>query len=215
MTLLIWLMLSSYITCFAFRYSTKHKSHFSACDICEQPLSWYEKIPLLSFLLLKGRCRHCQQPINSSFFLAECIGFMIGMVLTYYPQSWQTHLKIAVYLTIFLTDYYHQLIPDRTILLLLLINLNHPLFNIKLILFCLFLLIFVMKQQFGMGDVKLIYVTSLPYSLIEINLVLLISSMLTLLMMLGLQCFKKTTLHQPFPFGCSWVVSCLLVDYLI
>lgn len=35
----------------------------SRCDSCKKTISWYDNIPLLSFLLLRGKCRHCKKPI--------------------------------------------------------------------------------------------------------------------------------------------------------
>src|SRR5215475_15149866 len=35
----------------------------SACMSCETPLAWYDNIPLVSYIVLRGRCRHCGEPI--------------------------------------------------------------------------------------------------------------------------------------------------------
>ena len=43
----------------------------SHCPSCTKPLSWADKIPVLSYLFLRGRCRHCSAPIGRRYPLVE------------------------------------------------------------------------------------------------------------------------------------------------
>lgn len=52
----------------------------SACDSCDAPLRAGELVPVLSFLLQRGRCRHCAAPIPPSHWLTELFGVAIGLV---------------------------------------------------------------------------------------------------------------------------------------
>src|SRR5262245_14881485 len=45
----------------------------SACMVCATPLAWYDNLPLLSFALLRGRCRHCQATIPWRYPLVEAV----------------------------------------------------------------------------------------------------------------------------------------------
>ena len=45
----------------------------SACPTCGRELSWYENIPVLSFLVLRARCRTCAAPISSRYPLVEAL----------------------------------------------------------------------------------------------------------------------------------------------
>ena len=45
----------------------------SYCPECEKTLAWFDNIPLLSFLLLKGRCRHCGKPIPARYPIVEAL----------------------------------------------------------------------------------------------------------------------------------------------
>lgn len=209
MTILLSLILTSYLTCSAYRYNQPQKPNHSICDECSTPLTWFQKIPLYSYLVQRGNCSYCSKPIDIRFFLLECVGLIIGIFLTFFPHNSISLLKLILYFYIFCTDWFHQLIPDRAILLLLLINLK-PI-PIYLIFYALFLIIFVYLGYFGLGDVKLMVVTSMSMSFIEFNLLVLLASTLTLIVMF----IKKTTRHSPFPFGCSWIVSLVLFSHLI
>jgi len=59
----------------AFRV-TRHRGWVrgrSECDFCHHQISWWENIPVLSYLLLRGRCRHCRAKIRVSYFLWEVL----------------------------------------------------------------------------------------------------------------------------------------------
>src|SRR5438876_468662 len=43
----------------------------SFCPGCEAPIAWYDNLPILSFLLLRGRCRRCRAPIPPRYPLVE------------------------------------------------------------------------------------------------------------------------------------------------
>jgi leader peptidase (prepilin peptidase)/N-methyltransferase len=40
---------------------------------CDQPIAWYDNIPLLSYFVLRGRCRRCKAPIARRYPLAEAV----------------------------------------------------------------------------------------------------------------------------------------------
>ncbi|MCS7236921.1 MAG: prepilin peptidase [Thermoguttaceae bacterium] len=43
----------------------------SHCPSCDQPIAWYDNIPIVSWFLLRGKCRHCRQPISVRYPLIE------------------------------------------------------------------------------------------------------------------------------------------------
>ncbi len=67
----------------------------SKCPKCGHRLSWWENIPLLSYLLLKGRCRACQEPISLRYPAVELISALwaLGLALEFGPT-----LVFALYL---------------------------------------------------------------------------------------------------------------------
>lgn len=55
----------------------------SHCPHCKKRLAWYDNIPLLSYILLKGHCRHCSGRISFRYFLVELISACLFLVLFY------------------------------------------------------------------------------------------------------------------------------------
>jgi len=88
----------------------------SHCPKCKTPIQYYDNIPLISFLLLRGKCRYCQSSISiqypiveaitalSSFFLF--ITFGVSLSFIYYFSF------VAALIAITVIDLYHQIIPD-------------------------------------------------------------------------------------------------------
>jgi len=88
----------------------------SRCPSCGNQLAWFENIPILSWLALRGRCRCCDEPISPEYPLIEfivAIGWLTA--LNHYGFNF-TALRVAVFgttlLGVALTDAKHYLIPD-------------------------------------------------------------------------------------------------------
>ncbi|MDH5299648.1 MAG: prepilin peptidase, partial [Desulfobulbaceae bacterium] len=89
----------------------------SHCPQCRTPLRWYDNIPLLSFLLLAGRCRSCRHPITWQYPLVELAMALLSLALFH---RFGLSISFAIYfvfvaalLAIIFIDFHHQLIPDR------------------------------------------------------------------------------------------------------
>lgn len=54
---------------------------WSACPYCKARIRWYDNLPLMSFLSLRGRCRDCFAPISSRYFVVEALMAMIVLLL--------------------------------------------------------------------------------------------------------------------------------------
>ena len=88
----------------------------SKCPGCGGPIAWYDNIPLLSGLLLRGRCRQCRESISVQYPVVELVtaAIWVGMALQYGPtwRSLQGSILFSLLLTISLIDARHYLIPD-------------------------------------------------------------------------------------------------------
>jgi len=53
----------------------------STCPACAKAIAWYDNIPIISFLLLKGKCRNCRQSISGRYPLVELLGGLMFLIL--------------------------------------------------------------------------------------------------------------------------------------
>ena len=108
----------------------------SRCDHCRKQIAWFDNIPLLSFLVLSGRCRSCRAPISISHPVVEFLtgtlfvwwywGSSIFFHLTQHPFHYiQPLFWLAVgvlLLIIFVTDWLYGIIPDEAVWILTLLT---------------------------------------------------------------------------------------------
>jgi leader peptidase (prepilin peptidase)/N-methyltransferase len=88
----------------------------SRCPGCGGPIAWYDNIPLVSWALLRGRCRQCRERISIQYPALELVtaAIWVGMALLYGPtwRALQGSILFSLLLTISLIDARHYLIPD-------------------------------------------------------------------------------------------------------
>ena len=92
----------------------------SRCPCCLTELSWTDNIPLVSWLTLKGKCRHCDKPISPRYPLVELINAALwAAVFGYFGVSWQL-APMLVFVTVLVivsaTDIDLKIIPNRVML---------------------------------------------------------------------------------------------------
>ena len=89
----------------------------SRCPRCERAITWYENLPILSWVALRGRCRGCHLPISIQYPAVE-LGIALLWVAAFaaFPLDWFLALRVAVFSTVLVgiavTDLQHYLIPD-------------------------------------------------------------------------------------------------------
>ena len=88
----------------------------SQCPSCGSTIAWYDNLPVVSFLLLHGRCRACRRPISWQYPAVEALTALIwaGMALAFgpTPHGLQGAILFSLLLAIAITDARHYLIPD-------------------------------------------------------------------------------------------------------
>ena len=88
----------------------------SKCPYCGHQLAWFENVPLVSWLVLRGRCRCCDEPISIQYPLVELTVALAWMLAVWQYGATFTAFRLAVFVTILLgvaiTDVRHYLIPD-------------------------------------------------------------------------------------------------------
>ena len=89
----------------------------SRCPSCEAKLGWRDTIPVVSFLLLRGHCRHCGAPIGAQYLLVEfsCLAWALATAHRFdMSPEWGAYLILGVMLiAASFIDFETFLLPDR------------------------------------------------------------------------------------------------------
>jgi len=140
----------------------------SACMSCSAPIAWYDNIPLVSYLVLRGKCRNCGARIGLLYPAVELAsGLLISACVLAFGLS--LHAAIAAFfccvlVAISAVDLEHRIVPDRivlpaTVLVLVAQTVREP--SLEWLLCALgaslflFLAVLAYPAGMGMGDVKL------------------------------------------------------------
>lgn len=89
----------------------------SFCPHCEHPVRWYDNVPLLSFFLLRGRCRDCQGPISPRYPLVELLtGAIFFFAFYHFGPEWSA-VKLSLFgallIGLIFADLEERILPDE------------------------------------------------------------------------------------------------------
>lgn len=203
----------------------------SYCPHCKHPLAWYDLIPLLSFLLLGGKCKYCKGNISLQYPLVECItglAFVVlflhavpveNLVRLSFPQIAELVYLWAVasaFIVIFVYDLKYYLIPDKVLYpavgLVFFYQILAGVGNVEALFGAVisalsasafFLVIYLVSKGkwMGFGDVKLVFFMGVFLG--WPNIVVALFSAFTLGAVVGvvLIAFKKKRLKSEVPFA--------------
>ena len=203
----------------------------SHCDFCKEQLKWYENIPLLSYILQGGKCRHCKKVIPFNIFTSElATGVLYLFSYLYFDISYEFFIMIilsSLAVIIFISDFKFMIILDSPLVISAILifilkwiyfGINDALLSIVsgLLVFGVMLLVgFIGKKIYkrealGGGDIKLSFVIGMTLG-IQLSMVSLIfSTFLALPYALATIVLKK---DSEVPFG-PFIVSSLLIVFL-
>ncbi|HWJ97559.1 MAG TPA: prepilin peptidase [Acidimicrobiales bacterium] len=211
----------------------------SKCPLCEQPIRPRDNIPVVSWLLLKGRCRNCGEPIPAGYPLVEAGNAVLWVLAgVAFGTSWWVipyALLFSVLLALSVIDLELYILPNRITYPTILASLvaipalafvlsDDPRSVILGALvggigFAGFLLVMLLgwelilrKEGMGMGDVKLAVILGMWLGLINPLLclfALIASSLIGLVVGIGILIVRKES--RPFPFGPWLAIGTILV----
>ena len=164
------LAIGSFLNVVAARVPLKRSivSPASACMSCGHELSWYENVPVVSYLVLRGRCRGCGARIGLVYPAVELLTALLiaGSFLAFgwSGRSFVAAFFCAVLVTVSATDLSHRIVPNVIVLpaaaiVLVAMTVLEPSAEWALgafgASFFLFLAALAYPKGMGMGDVKL------------------------------------------------------------
>ena len=142
----------------------------SACPHCGKEIAWYDNVPLLSYALLRGRCRHCSEPIGLRYPAVElATGLLVAACFFRFGftgEAFVASLFAATLVVLSAIDVERRILPDLIVLpaTVIVLAANIALFpdrTLELVLaslgaaLFLFVALLAYPRGMGMGDVKL------------------------------------------------------------
>ena len=116
--LAVGLIVGSFLNVCIYRLPRKESVNWpgSHCTTCNRSLAWYENIPVVSWLVLRGRCRTCRDPISVIYPAVEVItGLVFLAAYELYGLTLLTAVRIAfacAMIVLFAIDLRHRILPN-------------------------------------------------------------------------------------------------------
>ena len=191
----------------------------STCPKCKTPIRWYQNIPVVSWLVLRGKCGACQNPISMRYPLIELLTAICSLtvVAVYGPTLQMLFGLVLTWVLIALTfiDFDTQLLPDRYTLTLAALGLGvnsyaiytsptSAIWGYLIGFLCLWIVYYLFKvvtgkEGMGYGDFKLLAALGAWMGPFLLPLIVLISSLVGAI--IGIILLKIKKQNQPFAFG--------------
>lgn len=193
----------------------------SQCPQCKQPVAARDNIPVLSYILLRGRCRHCSTRISVRYPVVELLSAgLIVLSLTVFGFSAEAlayTVLLWFLLVLSMIDLDHMLLPDQLTLPLMWLGLLGSIsvlpvsptdaiigavvgYGFLWSLFWLFKLL-TGKEGLGYGDFKLLAALGAWLGWQLLPMVVLLASLAGALVGIGLIVTKRKAQGTPLPFG--------------
>lgn len=191
----------------------------STCPKCKTPIRWYQNIPVISWIVLRGKCGSCQNPISSRYPLIELLTMICALIVlaVFGPTIQMLFGLVLTYVLIALTfiDFDTQLLPDRYTLPLAALGLGvnsyaiytsatSAIWGYIIGFLCLWIIYFLFKiitgkEGMGYGDFKLLAALGAWMGPFLLPLIVLLSSLVGAI--IGIILLKVRKENQPFAFG--------------
>lgn len=203
----------------------------SHCDACNHKLKWYENIPLISYIIQKGKCKNCGTQISFDVFLSElATGVLFLFSYLYFGISYNFFIMLilsSLCVIIFVSDFKYMIILDSPLIIsgVLVIILKTIYYGYKTIIptlisgiitfFVMLLVGFIGKKMYkrdalGGGDIKLSFVIGMILGVQVAMVSLIFSTFLALPYALATIVLKK---DSEVPFG-PFIVASLFIVFL-
>ena len=191
----------------------------STCPKCQSPIRWYQNIPVISWLALKGKCGSCQNPISIRYPLIEVLTAVASLtVVAVFGPTLQMLFGLVftwVLITLTFIDFDTQLLPDRYTLTLAALGLGINSFALYtsptsaiwgyiIGFLCLWIVYYIFKlvtgkEGMGYGDFKLLAALGAWMGPMMLPLIVLLSSLVGAI--IGIILMKVRKENLPFAFG--------------
>lgn len=205
----------------------------SRCPNCAHKIRAWENIPIISYLILRGKCSKCSTPISLRYPAIELVtAILSGFAAWYFGVSWETVgalLLTWVLISLTMIDVDHQLLPDSLTLPFLWLGLFVSLFGLftslesavigaiagYLILWSIYwgFKLVTGKEGMGYGDFKLLALLGAWMGWQQLPIIILFSSLVGAIIGISLILFRGRDHNVPIPFGPYLAIAGLIAFY--
>jgi leader peptidase (prepilin peptidase) / N-methyltransferase len=202
----------------------------SACPNCRREIAWFENIPILAWLVLRGRCRTCQKPIGVQYPIVEAItAVMFAAAWWYYGPSLLLLSRLlfgCALIVLFAIDLEHHLLPNVITLPGIVVGFVLSVFTDSpgwvdsligmlvggggLLLVFYGYLIVRKKEGLGMGDPKMLAMIGAFLGWKMTLLTLVFGSLSGSVIGMSMIATRRGDLESMLPFGCFLAVGAAL-----
>ena len=198
----------------------------SECPHCGHILKWHDLIPVLSFLIIKRRCRYCKHKISWAYPVVEISTAVAFWAYFYFQNTHDVHLiyglaLISGLIVITFSDLLELIIPDKIVfpLIILVFAFNLAAVDISarlitaLVLGSIFAIMYLGSRGrwMGLGDAKLVFLIGLALGYPLGVLAVLLSVWTAALVGIALVMAKKATLKTALPLGTFLAISSIIL----
>lgn len=192
----------------------------SHCPKCNQPIHWYDNIPMVSYVVLRGKCRFCRSRISPQYLIVEALSATFSLLLFLRYPVGEYFIYFAFFsslLVVTFIDLHHQIIPDiislpgigvgfLASLVLSRITYLDSLFGIVLgggILYGVAMGYYLIMKTEGMGggDIKLLAMIGAFLGSKAVLVTIFLSAFLGSLVGITMMVFKKKGRKYAIPYG--------------
>jgi leader peptidase (prepilin peptidase)/N-methyltransferase len=198
----------------------------SACPSCGRRLAPFENVPILGYLVLRGRCRTCRVSLTPRYVIVEALtAAMFGFAAWFYGPTLLCASRVvfgSALIVLFAIDLEHQLLPNIITLPFILVGLAFSVFvepgwrsalvgvvvGAGSLLTMFYLWLWLRKQEaLGMGDPKMLAMIGAFVGWKLTILTLVFASFSGSLIGVGLILTRRARMQSLIPFGCFLAVG--------
>lgn len=195
----------------------------SHCTTCDYMLKWYDNIPVLSYIMLGGKCRKCKQKISPRYMIVEIVNAVLWIlsVAMFWDKSpvyaGLCAIALSTFICIFFIDLEHLLIFNRFVIITAALGIvaiffdsytawyDHLIgaaaFGGAFLLLYYGAILVLKREGLGFGDVKLAFAAGLLLGWQKMLLAMLIASVSGSIILIILRRVRGDEEGHEYPFG--------------
>jgi len=192
----------------------------SRCPRCGRTLRWFDNVPVMSWLLLGGKCRDCRQRISPQYPIVELVTALLFVAVVWLappgPVLVARLILVCLLVVLFGIDFEHQLLPNVLTLPGIVIGLLFSLVGppgLSSALIGVFIgagILYAIAQAYymvrraegmGMGDVKMLAMIGAFLGWQAVLVTLVLSSLAGAVVGIGLMALRRGDMKLALPFG--------------